>query len=156
MAILQEKRTVRLRADPRPQMLFVRRTFKRKRRRSSHATLAQAARSRRRRFHAVVNASALCPNSTDFAGKNRIVRYRTDRRFLFWSGMRRSGKKAGTMSAVEKISIAIPPALAGVLKQVVTEGRYQSMNDVVREALTEWRERHELAGTTPHEIPRPR
>ncbi|MBZ8133972.1 hypothetical protein [Afifella sp. IM 167] len=60
------------------------------------------------------------------------------------------------MSAIEKISIAIPPALAGVLKQVVTEGRYQSMNDVVREALIEWRERRETTGTTRHEVPRPR
>ncbi|WP_034493146.1 ribbon-helix-helix domain-containing protein [Afifella pfennigii] len=60
------------------------------------------------------------------------------------------------MSTVEKISVAIPPQLAVVLQQAVTDGRYQSMNDVVREALIEWRDRRASAGATRHEIPRPR
>ncbi|MBK1623750.1 MULTISPECIES: ribbon-helix-helix domain-containing protein [Hyphomicrobiales] len=58
------------------------------------------------------------------------------------------------MSAIEKISIALPPQLAVILQQAVRDGLYESMNDVVREALLEWRERRETAGPTRHAIPR--
>lgn len=45
------------------------------------------------------------------------------------------------MTAVEKISIAITSDLASSMRRVVETGEYASVNEVVREALSEWERR---------------
>jgi antitoxin ParD1/3/4 len=42
------------------------------------------------------------------------------------------------MAGVEKISIAVTPEMAGLMRGVVASGKYASTSVVVREALREW------------------
>ncbi|MBI4031034.1 MAG: type II toxin-antitoxin system ParD family antitoxin [Proteobacteria bacterium] len=43
------------------------------------------------------------------------------------------------MSNVEKVSIALTPEMADVVRQAVESGEYASNSEVVREALREWK-----------------
>lgn len=45
------------------------------------------------------------------------------------------------MSNVEKISVAVTPEMASMMRQVVESGEYASASEVMREALRDWRER---------------
>jgi antitoxin ParD1/3/4 len=48
------------------------------------------------------------------------------------------------MANVEKISVALTPEMAGMIRTVVDGGDYVSTSEVVREALREWRQRRTL------------
>lgn len=43
------------------------------------------------------------------------------------------------MATVEKISIALPPDMVGVLRSAVASGEYASASEVIREALRDWK-----------------
>jgi antitoxin ParD1/3/4 len=43
------------------------------------------------------------------------------------------------MAHVEKISVALTPELATVMRQVVESGEYASVSEVMREALRDWK-----------------
>jgi antitoxin ParD1/3/4 len=45
------------------------------------------------------------------------------------------------MANVEKISVALTPEMALMLKEAVGSGAYASSSELMREALREWRER---------------
>ncbi len=47
------------------------------------------------------------------------------------------------MAYVEKISVALTPEMAIMLKEAVGSGAYASSSELMREALREWRERRE-------------
>ena len=47
------------------------------------------------------------------------------------------------MQNVEKISMALPPDMAALMRQVVKAGEYASTSDVIRDALREWTDRRE-------------
>lgn len=54
------------------------------------------------------------------------------------------------MAHVEKLSIALTPEMAAVVRQCVESGEYASSSEVIREALREWKlkralQQHELA-----------
>ena len=42
------------------------------------------------------------------------------------------------MTTVEKLSIALPPEMAAVVRQAVETGEYASSSEVIREALRDW------------------
>jgi antitoxin ParD1/3/4 len=44
------------------------------------------------------------------------------------------------MQHVEKISIALTPEMAGLVKKAVSSGEYASNSEVIREALRLWRD----------------
>lgn len=48
------------------------------------------------------------------------------------------------MSTVEKISIALTPDLAALVRQAVEDGYYASTSEVVREALRDWKKKQSL------------
>ena len=48
------------------------------------------------------------------------------------------------MPSVEKVSIALPPEMATMLRDAVETGEYASSSEVVREALREWSHRRAL------------
>jgi antitoxin ParD1/3/4 len=48
------------------------------------------------------------------------------------------------MAVVEKISIALPPEMAAIVRRAVETGEYASNSEVVREALREWTYQREL------------
>lgn len=48
------------------------------------------------------------------------------------------------MSTVEKISIALTPDLALMVRKAVEEGYYASTSEVVREALRDWKQKQSL------------
>lgn len=65
--------------------------------------------------------------------------------------MRAVGKSATNrcMGKVEKISVALTPELASVVREAVSSGDYASTSEVMREALRSWREtRQERANAT--------
>jgi antitoxin ParD1/3/4 len=43
------------------------------------------------------------------------------------------------MPTVEKLSIALPPEMANLLRQAVESGEYASASEVVRDALRAWK-----------------
>lgn len=45
------------------------------------------------------------------------------------------------MANVEKISVALPPDMAGLVRKAVESGDYASSSEVIREALREWKAR---------------
>ena len=45
------------------------------------------------------------------------------------------------MANVEKIRVALPPDLAGLVRKAVESGDYASSSEVIREALREWKAR---------------
>lgn len=48
------------------------------------------------------------------------------------------------MSTVEKISIALTPDLAALVRQAVEDGYYASTSEIVREALRDWQKKQSL------------
>ncbi|WP_025099355.1 ribbon-helix-helix protein, CopG family [Burkholderia sp. A1] len=49
------------------------------------------------------------------------------------------------MSAtLERLTITMPPEMAGAIRQAVEDGDYASTSEVVREALREWKTRRQL------------
>lgn len=48
------------------------------------------------------------------------------------------------MAQVEKVSIAVTPEMAAMLRRAVASGEYASSSEVVREALRDWKERRTL------------
>ena len=48
------------------------------------------------------------------------------------------------MAQVEKVSIAVTPEMAAMLRSAVASGEYASSSEVVREALRDWKERRTL------------
>jgi antitoxin ParD1/3/4 len=42
------------------------------------------------------------------------------------------------MGAVEKISIALPPEMAAIVRDAVSTGEYASTSEVIRDALRDW------------------
>lgn len=45
------------------------------------------------------------------------------------------------MSNVEKISVAVTPEMAAMMRQAVDSGEYASASEVMREALRDWKQR---------------
>jgi len=48
------------------------------------------------------------------------------------------------MANVEKLSIALTPEMAGLVRKAVESGEYATTSEVVREALREWKQRRVL------------
>ncbi len=48
------------------------------------------------------------------------------------------------MASVEKISIALPPEMVSLVRNVVDTGEYASSSEVVREALRDWSQKRQL------------
>ncbi len=48
------------------------------------------------------------------------------------------------MPTVEKISIALPPEMAALLREAVATGEYASSSEVVRDALRDWTHKRQL------------
>jgi len=48
------------------------------------------------------------------------------------------------VATVEKISVALTPDLASMVRGAVENGCYASTSEVVREALRDWRRKHDL------------
>jgi antitoxin ParD1/3/4 len=44
------------------------------------------------------------------------------------------------MANVEKLSVAVTPEMAAMLREVVGSGEYASSSEVMREALREWKD----------------
>jgi len=45
------------------------------------------------------------------------------------------------MANVEKVSVALTPEMAAMLREAVAAGEYASASELMREALREWKER---------------
>ena len=56
------------------------------------------------------------------------------------------------MPTVEKRSISLPPELASMVDQAVSDGEFGNASEVIREALRQWKERRELHGHTVEEL----
>jgi len=48
------------------------------------------------------------------------------------------------MPTVEKLSIALPPEMANLLREAVESGEYASASEVVRDALRSWKQKRKL------------
>jgi antitoxin ParD1/3/4 len=48
------------------------------------------------------------------------------------------------MPTVEKLSIALPPEMANLLREAVESGEYASASEVVRDALRAWKRKRNL------------
>ena len=44
------------------------------------------------------------------------------------------------MATTQKLSIALTPEMAGLVREAVDSGEYASASDVIREALREWKQ----------------
>ena len=49
-----------------------------------------------------------------------------------------------TTSSVQKISIALPPAMVDLVRNAVDRGEYASSSEVIREALRDWHQKRSL------------
>ena len=47
------------------------------------------------------------------------------------------------MPNVEKLSVALTPELANMVRDAVSSGQYASTSEVIREALRDWRYQHD-------------
>ena len=56
------------------------------------------------------------------------------------------------MGHVDKRSVTLSPELAALVDDAVEAGEYASANDVVREALRQWKERRDNFGYTTAEL----
>ncbi|TVS15947.1 MAG: type II toxin-antitoxin system ParD family antitoxin [Gammaproteobacteria bacterium] len=56
------------------------------------------------------------------------------------------------MANVEKITIALTAEQASFVRDAVASGAYASTSEAIREAVREWKERHELLGFTIEEL----
>lgn len=48
------------------------------------------------------------------------------------------------MARVEKLSIALTPEMASVVRQCVENGEYASSSEIIREALRDWQHKRDL------------
>lgn len=48
------------------------------------------------------------------------------------------------MAHVEKLSIALTPEMAAVVRQCVESGEYASSSEVIREALRDWKQKRDF------------
>ena len=58
------------------------------------------------------------------------------------------------MATVEKISIALPPDMVGVLRTAVASGEYASASEVIREALRDWKLKRKVESLELNELRR--
>lgn len=56
------------------------------------------------------------------------------------------------MGAVEKITIALPPEIAGFVRRAVDAGEYASASDAIGAAVQEWKDRREILGYSLDEL----
>jgi antitoxin ParD1/3/4 len=56
------------------------------------------------------------------------------------------------MPTVEKISIALTPDLASLVRRAVDDGNYASTSEVIREALRDWKNKQNLNGQKAQEL----
>jgi antitoxin ParD1/3/4 len=56
------------------------------------------------------------------------------------------------VAAVEKITIALTPEMAGFIRGAVAAGEYASTSEAIRDAVREWKERRDLLGYTVEEL----
>lgn len=56
------------------------------------------------------------------------------------------------MATVEKVTIALTAEQAGFVRDAVASGAYASTSEAIREAVREWKERHDLLGFTIEEL----
>jgi antitoxin ParD1/3/4 len=56
------------------------------------------------------------------------------------------------MSKVEKISVALTPEMAQMVKAGVSSGDYASSSELIREALREWRQKREIQAQAREEL----
>jgi len=59
-----------------------------------------------------------------------------------------------TVAAVAKLSIALTPEMARLVRNAVDSGEYASGSEVIREALREWRMRRSLSPQDRNELAR--
>jgi antitoxin ParD1/3/4 len=58
----------------------------------------------------------------------------------FGSNLAYHGQGGGTVvGKVEKVSVALTPEMAAMMRRMVETGEYASVSEVVREALRDWR-----------------
>ena len=58
------------------------------------------------------------------------------------------------MTNVEKVSVALTPDMAAMMREVVETGEYASASEVMREALREWRHQRTLRAKAIEELGR--
>lgn len=58
------------------------------------------------------------------------------------------------MANVEKVSVALTPEMANMMREVVAEGEYASASEVMREALRDWKFRRTQRDQAIHELGR--
>lgn len=58
------------------------------------------------------------------------------------------------MANVEKLSVAVTPEMAALMREVVGAGEYASTSEVVRDALREWRTRRDERSRAVEELGR--
>lgn len=58
------------------------------------------------------------------------------------------------MANVEKLSIALPPEMAGSLREAVESGEYATVSEVIREALRDWKLKRRIASIEEDELRR--
>ncbi len=58
------------------------------------------------------------------------------------------------MANVEKLSVAVTPEMAALMREVVDAGEYASTSEVVRDALREWRTRRDERSRAVEELGR--
>ncbi len=56
------------------------------------------------------------------------------------------------MANVEKISIALPPEMAGLLREAAASGEYATSSEVIREARREWKLKCRIAALELEEL----
>ena len=49
------------------------------------------------------------------------------------------------MPNVEKISVALPPDMVGLLRAAVASGEYASASEVIRDAMRDWKMKRKIA-----------
>lgn len=49
------------------------------------------------------------------------------------------------MANVEKISVALPPEMVGLLREAVASGEYASASEVIRDAMRDWKLKRKIA-----------
>ncbi|AZO11737.1 MULTISPECIES: type II toxin-antitoxin system ParD family antitoxin [unclassified Mesorhizobium] len=58
------------------------------------------------------------------------------------------------MANVEKVSVALTPEMANMMREVVAAGEYASASEVMREALRDWKFRRTQRDQAIHELGR--
>jgi antitoxin ParD1/3/4 len=89
---------------------------------------------------------------TDQAGQPEVLPRQGGRGRPRWDGSMEISSKVyyhrtrryRPMPNVEKLSIALTPEMAGLVRRAVESGEYATTSEVVREALREWKQRRTL------------